>query len=121
MYGNPLRLINGMDSFGNVCGTTNEGFSDMSLSGRDMSDKPNVFFFDLHKMDTSIRICVEECPSTRIEDMEGLTRFYEERNINLCLYNFNITNQTEESLSSTSQLDLKVTEMDCPKFPIYSR
>lgn len=109
-----------MDSFGNVCGTTNEGFSEMSLSGRDMSDKPYVFFFNLHEMDTSIRICVEECPSSVIDSMEDLIKFYEDRNINLCLYNFNITNQTE-NLSSTSQLDLKVTEMDCPKFPIYSR
>lgn len=114
-----------MDSFGNVCGTNNEKFSEMSLSGMDMSDRPYVFFFNLKDMESSIRICVEECPSTYIEDMEGLRTFYEERNVNLCQYNFNITDQTEENVSSlsTSQLDFKVdtAEIDCPKFPIYSR
>lgn len=41
VYGNPLRLINGYDSFGNTCGMKNNPkFGSMELSGQDTSDKP---------------------------------------------------------------------------------
>nr|CAD7408778.1 unnamed protein product [Timema cristinae] len=40
VYGNPLRLINGYDSFGNTCGTSNnEKMGGLALSGMDTSDK----------------------------------------------------------------------------------
>lgn len=43
VYGNPLRLINGYDSFGNTCGMKNNPkFGSMELSGQDTSDKPLV-------------------------------------------------------------------------------
>jgi len=43
VYGNPLRLINGYDSFGNTCGMKNNPqFGSMELSGQDTSDKPSV-------------------------------------------------------------------------------
>ncbi|KMQ90399.1 ctl-like protein 1-like protein [Lasius niger] len=41
VYGNPIRLINGYDSFGNTCGMKNNPkFGSMELSGQDTSDKP---------------------------------------------------------------------------------
>ena len=40
IYGNPLRLVNGYDSFGNTCGTTNELLGELSYSGMDMTDRP---------------------------------------------------------------------------------
>jgi solute carrier family 44 protein 1 (choline transporter-like protein) len=40
VYGNPIRLINGYDSFGNTCGVkNNQKFGSMELSGQDTSDK----------------------------------------------------------------------------------
>lgn len=41
VYGNPIRLINGYDTFGNTCGVkNNQKFGNMELSGQDTSDKP---------------------------------------------------------------------------------
>lgn len=41
VYGNPKRLINGYDSFGNICASEqNEKFGDFELSGVKTSDKP---------------------------------------------------------------------------------
>ena len=33
VYGNPLRLVNGYDSFGNVCGSSNADVIDQDVSG----------------------------------------------------------------------------------------
>ena len=41
VYGNPMRLLSGYDSFGNTCGTeANRKFGSMELSGLDTSEKP---------------------------------------------------------------------------------
>jgi solute carrier family 44 protein 1 (choline transporter-like protein) len=40
IYGNPFRLINGVDSFGNICGMRNEVEENQIFSGMDMSEKP---------------------------------------------------------------------------------
>lgn len=41
VYGNPLRLIHGYDSFGNTCGVKNNPkFGSLELTGQDTSDKP---------------------------------------------------------------------------------
>lgn len=65
VVGNPLRLVNGFDSFGNVCGVDNRNDestdadklannNSITLSGLDMSDRPWVFvvvstiFKDIH-------------------------------------------------------------------------
>lgn len=43
VYGNPLRLINEYDSFGNVCAfDKNEKLADFNLSGANTKDKPWV-------------------------------------------------------------------------------
>jgi len=40
VYGDPLKLINGYDSFGNTCGIqNNEKMGGLELSGLDTSDK----------------------------------------------------------------------------------
>jgi solute carrier family 44 protein 1 (choline transporter-like protein) len=40
VYGDPLKLINGYDSFGNTCGISkNEKMGGLELSGFDTSDK----------------------------------------------------------------------------------
>jgi solute carrier family 44 protein 1 (choline transporter-like protein) len=40
VYGDPLKLINGYDSFGNTCGVpNNEKMGGLELSGLDTSDK----------------------------------------------------------------------------------
>lgn len=53
MYGDPLRLVNGYDSFGNVCGSSNADMADhndsrMSLSGYDTTDRRYVAFININ-------------------------------------------------------------------------
>ena len=45
-HGDALRLVYGADSFGNVCGRArNSPIPNATLSGRDMSERSNVFFY----------------------------------------------------------------------------
>lgn len=39
VYGNPLRLIHGYDSFGNTCGSSTNDYIGTDLSGLDLSQK----------------------------------------------------------------------------------
>jgi len=48
VYGNPLQLINGADTFGNVCGSNhNEKFTEFNLSGIQMTEKRYEFNADV--------------------------------------------------------------------------
>ena len=41
VYGNPIKLIKGYDSFGNTCGVShNEKFGNLPYSGQNTSEKP---------------------------------------------------------------------------------
>ncbi|XP_046356995.1 choline transporter-like protein 1 [Haliotis rufescens] len=44
--GDPYRLINGYDSWGNVCGRPNKKIANVVYSGLDMTTRPNTFFQD---------------------------------------------------------------------------
>ncbi|KAL4235876.1 hypothetical protein ACF0H5_004265 [Mactra antiquata] len=95
--GNPYRLVYGVDSYGNVCNQDNEAIPNVTLSGQNNADKPNVFFFDpqyftsllpdnplpsFTEDDTEI-ICIEKCPPEEVEVLD----YYTTNSINLCLYN----------------------------------
>ncbi|CAG7816498.1 unnamed protein product, partial [Allacma fusca] len=84
VYGNPYRLINGMDSFGNICGTSNDAFGNWSFSGMDMASKPYVLYFDLVNMDQSTKICVEQCPNRDLRSVSDLHKYYQDTGVNLC-------------------------------------
>jgi len=46
VYGNPLLLVHGYDSFGNICGKSNdEQAGGLSLSGVDMTHRPYDFSY----------------------------------------------------------------------------
>lgn len=52
VYGDPLRLVNGYDSFGNVCGSSNADMADhndsrMSLSGYDTTDRRYIALINI--------------------------------------------------------------------------
>lgn len=85
VYGNPLRLINGYDSFGNTCGMKNNPkFGSMELSGQDTSDKPYLFFLDVHNVTQSLKICVKKCPDRTMTTMNDICKFYKETGSQLC-------------------------------------
>ncbi|XP_011296701.1 CTL-like protein 1 [Fopius arisanus] len=85
VYGNPLRLINGYDSFGNTCGTQNNPkFGDMELSGQDTSDKPYLFFLDVKDLHQSLKICVKKCPDRTMNYTSEVCQFYKRTGSQLC-------------------------------------
>ena len=83
-----------MDSFGNLCGMTNENHpGNHKYNGLDMTYRPNVFFFDfmaeigenLDQTDAtpgsrySVEICVRECP-TQLDSAADLINEYNQGN-----------------------------------------
>ncbi|KAK2583579.1 hypothetical protein KPH14_009523 [Odynerus spinipes] len=85
VYGNPLRLINGYDSFGNTCGMKNNPkFGNNELFGQDTSDKPYLFFLDVKNVTQSLKICVKKCPDRTMKTMDEICQFYKETGSQLC-------------------------------------
>ncbi|XP_071444421.1 choline transporter-like 1 isoform X2 [Hetaerina americana] len=91
VYGNPRRLINGYDSFGNTCGTSNSNLDALDLSGVDLSDKPYVFFLNVIDIGASMKICVKECPNRHLYSLQDIELFYNETGSMLCRYGFNFS------------------------------
>lgn len=65
--GNPLRIIYGTDSFGNICGVDNTGIDVKNSSGHpnvglDMTNYKFLYFLDPSQVDASLAICVSSCP-----------------------------------------------------------
>jgi solute carrier family 44 (choline transporter-like protein), member 1 len=119
-YGNPQRLINGYDSFGNTCGVKdNERFKDSSfvnISGINTFDKPNVFFFNLKEIRKSLKICVKECPKKQINNSRELYTYYKEEGSNFCRYDFDMN-----KLQAADSKDTMIFHLTgpCPELPIY--
>lgn len=117
VYGNPMRLINGYDSFGNTCGVRhNQKFSGFPMSGLDTSDKPNLFFLDIKELRQTLKICVRECPSRTIENREELYKYYQTTNSQLCRYDFNMSLLLQKDQPGMQFFDFLGP---CPTFPVY--
>ncbi|XP_053955817.1 choline transporter-like 1 [Anastrepha ludens] len=115
VYGNPLRVINGYDSFGNTCGVQrNEKFTNFPLSGMNTLDKPELFYFDFKNPRQSIKICVKECPKRDIANKDELYKYYRDTHMTFCSYDFNM------DLLSGPNVDKYFNYLGpCPKLPIY--
>eukprot|EP00051_Salpingoeca_urceolata_P006769 m.89580 g.89580 ORF g.89580 m.89580 type:complete len:652 (+) comp14976_c1_seq3:89-2044(+) len=59
-HGQPLRLIHGHDSFGNLCGEANSQQINSSNSGLDLRNRSYLFYFGVPELD--LQLCVEDCP-----------------------------------------------------------
>ncbi|XP_053684452.1 choline transporter-like 1 [Sabethes cyaneus] len=119
VYGNPLRIINGYDSFGNTCGVeSNEKFSHFPLSGMNTLDKPYVFFLDIKELRQTLKICVKECPKREIASAIELYRYYEERGAQYCRYDFNMSLLTTQEASGPKYFAFAGP---CPKFPVHEQ
>ncbi|KAK8723207.1 hypothetical protein OTU49_011909, partial [Cherax quadricarinatus] len=71
VFGNPLRLVNGYDSFGNVCGSDNADMKEhndslMIFSGHDVTDYKYVLFFDVRDLSVSLKVCIKQCPDVTL-------------------------------------------------------
>ncbi|XP_041976580.1 choline transporter-like 1 isoform X2 [Aricia agestis] len=113
MYGNPQRLINGFDSFGNTCGVkSNKKLIEHPSSGISTVDKSYLFFMDVKELRRSLKICVKQCPNKNMETLSDLQNFYKETGSNLCTYETNLN-----SVYNTK--DLHGSYGPCPTIPVY--
>jgi solute carrier family 44 protein 1 (choline transporter-like protein) len=121
IYGNPTRIINGYDSFGNTCGVkSNEKFADLNskASGISTIDKPYVFFFNLGKdIKKSLKLCVKECPKQQINSSSELLAYFHRNGTQYCRYDFDM----EKLGSVKNSNDEAVFHVNgpCPQFPIH--
>lgn len=119
VYGNPVRIINGFDSFGNTCGVEhNERFQNFNLSGLNTIDKPYVFFFDITEWEQTLKLCVKSCPDRKIENKDQLYTYYKETNSHLCRYNFDMSLLAQPIPQNLTYFNILGP---CPEFPVYKR
>lgn len=113
VYGNPQRLINGYDSFGNTCGVkSNKKVINFPLAGISTIDKNYLFFMDIKELRRSLKICVKKCPSKKLESLNDIQQFYKDTGSNLCRYDINLNNVTNSK-------DLHNFIGPCPTLPVH--
>ncbi|XP_073951184.1 choline transporter-like protein 1 [Choristoneura fumiferana] len=113
VYGNPLRLINGFDSYGNTCGVkSNTKHINFPLAGISTIDKPYLFFLDLKELRRSIKVCVKKCPNKKLESFADIQNFYRTTDSNLCTYDVNLN-------TVVSTPELHSIDGPCPTLPVY--
>lgn len=118
VYGNPVRIINGYDSFGNTCGSKNKAMGNLELSGQDTTTKPFLLFYDIKELRKSLKLCVEECPKKTLLRAEDVYDYYKAKNVHLCKYDF----QYDHLRNNT--IDKKVLSGSfgpCPVLPVFER
>ncbi|XP_059062134.1 choline transporter-like 1 [Achroia grisella] len=113
VYGNPQRLINGYDSFGNTCGVkSNQKLINFPLAGLNTIDQKYLFFMDIKELRRSLKICVKQCPNRNMDSLNDIRNFYQETGSNLCRYDINPNNVTTTK-------DLHNFIGPCPTLPVY--
>jgi len=118
VYGDPLKLINGYDSFGNTCGIrNNEKMGGFELSGLDTSDKRYLFYMDVKDIRNTLKICVKQCPDRNVMNLKDIQEFYQQTGSLLCTYDFNFNSQEWQHNSTGAALQTKFGP--CPPTPIY--
>lgn len=118
VFGNPLRLINGYDSFGNTCGVkSNEHYQNFPLSGMNTLDKTELFYFDVKELKQSLKICVKTCPKRTLNEPRDLLQYLTETGTQLCKYDYNM-----QQLDRLSKSDKAFNTLGpCPSLPVYER
>ncbi|KAK7065393.1 hypothetical protein SK128_015794 [Halocaridina rubra] len=126
VYGNPLRLVNGYDSFGNVCGSSNtdivdEGTGGRMFSGYDATDLKYVFFFDVQNLNSSLKVCVKQCPNVTLLTIQDIHNFYNQTGSKLCRYDYGKYNDDVSHLRSINDAHVNdsLSFIQCPKLPVY--
>ncbi|XP_063226885.1 choline transporter-like 1 isoform X1 [Bacillus rossius redtenbacheri] len=121
VYGNPLRLINGYDSFGNTCGTNyNEKREGDNLSGVNTIDKPYLLFMDVGHVSAAMKICVKKCPDRNLDTLSDIRKFYQETGSKLCRYDFDMKEFDNRSLNDKEKLMAFSGKFGpCPSLPVY--
>lgn len=117
VFGSPLRIINGYDSYGNTCGVKkNEKYNDFPLSGMNTLDKPYLLFLDMKELRQTLKVCVKKCPERTIGNARELHQYYTTTGNKLCRYDFDMEQLLKPEPRDTKYFDLLGP---CPPFPIY--
>ncbi|MPC20615.1 CTL-like protein 1 [Portunus trituberculatus] len=126
VFGDPLRVVNGYDSFGNVCGSDNEdmkGHQDSLLvfSGQDVTDYSYVLFFDVNDLDGSLKTCVKECPDRTLHTLQDIHDFYNRTGSKLCRYDYDKYDEDVRWMDDLPYPSVNASLLlnDCPKLPIF--
>uniref|UniRef100_H2Z454 Choline transporter-like protein n=1 Tax=Ciona savignyi TaxID=51511 RepID=H2Z454_CIOSA len=110
--GAAYRMINGFDSYGNVCGKQNKPVTNHHLSGLDNREKSYVFFMDVLDARTSLEICVSKCPDRELRTMNDVYNFYLETGSQLCDYSYPPDRYLSAAVADQS------TTGPCPVLPV---
>lgn len=95
--GHPNRLINGYDSFGNICGQKNKKIDGISYSGMDMRDSPYVFHMNPVNVSYTMKICVKRCADKNLTSDGDLEIFYQRTGSSLFRYDYDINSRNRQS------------------------
>lgn len=90
--GNPNRIIQGYDSFGNICGQKNKNIKGVNWSGMDMSDRPYVFHMNAQNISYTMKICVKKCSDQNLTSDEDFLRFQRREGSILTRYDYDFDN-----------------------------
>lgn len=117
--GDPLRLVQGTDSFGNVCGRKNIPIDRIPYSGMDLRDKRYVFFMDANNPKQGLKICVSACPNvSTITDQAGMSLYYQKTGNNLCRYDYDFASPRAGEDYSRADQDGRKGLGPCPAYPV---
>jgi solute carrier family 44 protein 1 (choline transporter-like protein) len=95
--GNPNRLIQGYDSFGNICGQRNKRIPGVSWSGIDMTDCPYVFHMNPFNTSYSLKVCVQKCADKNLTNDGDILLFYQRTGSELKRYDYDLNERNAES------------------------
>lgn len=117
VYGNPIRIINGYDSFGNTCGTKhNKVMGNLTLSGLNTLETPYLLFYEIKNLKESLKICVKECPARTLNTMDDIYKAHKS-GVNLCKYGFDYEQLVKSSINDKTVFSAPLGP--CPVLPVY--
>lgn len=94
--GNPSRLIQGYDSFGNICGKKNKKIEGVSWSGMDMRSKSYLFHLNPLNVSYTMKICVSQCADRNLTGDGELAIFYQRTGSSLFRYDYDLNDKEPE-------------------------
>ena len=121
VVGDPMRLIYGSDSFGNVCGRRNNKINENYVfSGLDMTDRGYVFYLDQDNLKDSLKICVKLCPNETLANDGAVELFYQRTGSSLCRYDFEFKRAPSLADRTSLAADAGKHVGPCPSYPVYA-
>jgi len=115
--GDIVRLLNGFDSYGNVCGRDNREspVNGSANSGKDMTDKKFVFFMNIKYPRKSLEICVEHCPNKSLNTTSDLQKYAQDEGVSYCDYSV-----PSNAIAAQPECpSTKPCKGPCPWMPVY--